>query len=279
MRQTLPIQPTLTLSYLTCGSGTPVILLHGLADHGLVWASLAEVLSDRYHCIAPDLRGHGESSKPPESGYSSHTIAADLALLAQSLDLEAVQVVAHSWSAKIALVWAQQQPERIRKLVLVDPFFVNRLPALFRLSLPLLYRTLPFLKAMGPFASYDSAVQTAQSLKQYRGWSSLQAATFEAGMEQKANGTWGSKFALSARNGVFLDILRTGALTDTLETSTELILPDQGLNQTALQLRPYKKYLPHLTIKSVPGNHWPHLVEPQAFNQAVSDSLNTYSGK
>ncbi|MEM9002888.1 MAG: alpha/beta hydrolase [Cyanobacteria bacterium P01_F01_bin.86] len=282
IRKTWPISQTLHLSYLTGGIGAPVMLLHGLADHGLVWSNLAAVLSappptglhQSYHCIAPDLRGHGKSSKPPASAYDSRVLAADLETLAQGLKLGPVKVVAHSWAAKIALLWAQQQPQRICRLILVDPFFVNRLPRVFRMSFPILYRTLPFLKVMGPFASYEAAMAVARSLKQYRGWSPLQAAAFEAGMEQKPDGRWGSKFAIAARNGVFQDVLQLAGLTQSLTTPTCLIIPQQGLNRTAWQLRPYQKYLSDCTTLSVPGNHWPHLVEPQAFNQTILTLLN-----
>jgi pimeloyl-ACP methyl ester carboxylesterase len=263
----------LTLAYREVGAGPSVMMLHGLADHGLVWRSLADKLSDRYRCIAPDLRGHGDSSKLPESAYDSRELAADLAALAQALQLGKVQVIAHSWAAKIALLWACQQPDRIRSLVLVDPFFVNRLPRWLRPTFPLLYRTLPFLKVMGPFPSYDAAAEVAQGLKQYRGWSDLQQAVFREGMEQKPDGRWGSKFAIAARNGVFEDVLQLAGLTETIALPACLLLPEKGLNRTALQIQPYKQYLPQLTIQKIPGNHWPHLVEPEAMNQAVEAFL------
>ena len=254
------------------------MFLHGLADHGLVWQSLAESLSDRYLCIAPDLRGHGESSKPPEPDYDSQILAADLETLTHHLKLDSVHVVAHSWAAKAALIWARQQPQRIRSLVLVDPFFVNRFPRFSRPIFPILYRTLPFLKVMGPFPTYKAAVAVAQTLKQYRGWSPLQAMAFQAGMEQKSDGRWGSKFAIAARNGVFLDTLQRAGLTAAIDTPTSLMLPKKGLNRSNFQLKPYKQYLNCLTLTPIPGNHWPHLVEPQAFNQAVADSLEAQSG-
>lgn len=265
----------LCLTYRDTGTGEAVMMLHGLADHGGVWRSLADHLSDRYHCLAPDLRGHGESSKPPQSDYDSRDLAADLEALAQALQLETVHVVAHSWAAKIALLWARQSPDRIRSLVLVDPFFVNRLPGWFRPTFPFLYRVLPFLKVMGPFPSYDAAAAVAQGLKQYRGWSDLQQTAFREGMEQKPEGTWGSKFAIAARNGVFEDVLRLAGLTETIPVPTCLLLPTKGLNRTNWQIQPYKQYLPHLTIQSIPGNHWPHLVEPAALNQAVAAFLET----
>lgn len=271
------------IAYRQWGQGEPVLLLHGLADHGLVWQGLAaeehptgaNPLAQGYRFIAPDLRGHGESSKPADpSAYDSLALVADLEALAPLWDQAPVTVVAHSWAAKIALLWAQQSPQRVRRLVLVDPFFVNRLPGWFRPTFPLLYRTLPFLKVVGPFESYAAAESVAQTLKQYRGWSPLQQAVFAASMEQKPDGTWGSKFAIAARNGVFADILRRPGLTSELAVPTQLLLPQQGLNRMAWQINPYRTYLPKLQIQAIPGNHWPHLVMPESFNASLAASLS-----
>jgi len=265
----------ISLSYREWGAGEPVILLHGLADHGLVWQELAETLADRFHCLAPDLRGHGDSDKPPETEYGSAAIAQDLETFANTCHLPAVNVVAHSWAAKIALVWARQNPDRLKRLVLLDPFFVNRLPGLFRPTFPILYRTLPFLKVMGPFPDCATAEATARPLKQYRGWSPLQQSVFQEAMEQKPDGSWGSKFAIAARNGVFADILQQPGLTATLPVPTLLLIPEGGLNRMAWQLQPYRKYLPHLEIQKIPGNHWAHLVSPEACNGAIAKFLTT----
>ncbi|MEB3289217.1 MAG: alpha/beta hydrolase [Leptolyngbya sp.] len=263
------------LSYWEWGSGPPVLMLHGLADHGLVWQSLAASLGSQYRCLAPDLRGHGDSGKPEDpTAYDSLAFVADLAALAQAVLTEPVTVIAHSWAAKLALLWAKQSPQGVKQLILVDPFFVNTLPPLFRPTLPLFYRTLPFLKVMGPFPHRAAAIALAQTLKQYRGWSPLQAAVFEATLEQKPDGTWGSKFAVAARNGVFEDILSRDGLTEPLAVPTHLILPQAGLNRMAWQTRPYYRYLTDLHVHSVPGNHWPHLVEPEAFNAALAAILS-----
>lgn len=266
---------SITLSYLTWGAGEPVLLLHGLADHGLVWQGLAQVLGERYCCVAPDLRGHGDSDKPADpAAYRSPELVQDLQALADHLEWPNLQVVAHSWAAKLALLWAKAEPERMHQLVLVDPFFVNRLPGLFRPTFPILYRTLPFLKVMGPFETYDQAETLAKTLKQYRGWSPLQEEVFRTGMEEKQEGGWGSKFAIAARNGVFADILQLAGLTERLEVSTLLLLPEQGLNRLEWQIKPYKTYLANLEIQPISGNHWPHLVAPESFNQAVDGFLD-----
>lgn len=271
-RQTLNL-PQLCLSYLEWNSkGEPLLLLHGLADCGMVWVSPAEFLSDRYHIIAPDLRGHGESSKP-DSGYRCEDIIADLTALMDSLGWKSAHIVAHSWSAKVAAIWARQQPQRFRSLVLVDPFFIGTMPNWMKLTFPLLYRVLPFLKMMGPFVSYEQAEQQARQLKQYRGWSELQQAVFQAGMEQKPDGSWGSKFVVQARDEIFEDVMRVAGLTKPLDIPTLFLQPEAGVNRTAWQLQPYRTYLRNLQIQKIPGHHWCFLVEPTTFNSYVAGFL------
>ncbi len=275
--QRLALTDEITVAYREWGTGPPVVMLHGLADHSLVWQGLAQHLSDRYRCLALDLRGHGDSSKPPATEYTACLLADDLEQFCQHLQLDTVTVIAHSWAAKIALLWARQSPQRVNSLTLVDPFFVNRLPTVFRPTLPIFYRTLPFLKVMGPFPDLEQATAVAQQLKQYQGWSEQQQAVFYTGMERQADGQWRSKFAIAARNGVFADVLQTAGLTAPLATPTALLLPQQGLNRMAWQTKPYHQYLTQLQVHTLPGNHWPHLVKPAAFNQSVAAILAQFA--
>ena len=266
--------PDVQLAYLEWSQGQePLLLLHGMADHSLVWASLGSSLCDRHHILAPDLRGHGNSSKPL-SGYRCADIIADLEALMAHQGWGSAHVVAHSWAAKVAVVWATQHPQAIRSLVLVDPFFINPLPRWLKPTFPLLYRLLPFLKMMGPFTSHAQAVQQAQQLKQYRGWSDWQQVVFEEGLEQKPDGTWGSKFVVQARDEIFDDVMEVAGLTRAIATPTLFIQPERGLNRTAWQLKPYRTYLQNLQIVQVPGHHWCFLVEATAFNGAIAHFLD-----
>ena len=280
----MPTQKSLNLSelklaYLEWHQGQePLLLLHGLADSAWVWANLGEYLADSYHIIAPDLRGHGESSKP-ETGYNSSEIIADLEALLKALGWQNAHILGHSWSAKIATLWATRYPERFRSLILVDPFFIGKLPAWFEITFPLLYRILPFLKGMGPFASYEEAENLAKNLKQYRGWNSWQQKAFQASIKSRDNGQWVSKFSISARNGIFKDVMKVNGLTQKLNIPTLFIKPEAGLNRTNWQLRPYRNYLTNLEIKEVPGNHWAFLVEPEKFNQTIANFLDEVKRK
>ncbi|TVR16878.1 MAG: alpha/beta hydrolase [Phormidium sp. GEM2.Bin31] len=271
-RQTLSLRDSsLHLSYLDWGeqTGEPVLLLHGLADHAGVWQPVAEALAaEGFRAIAPDLRGHGNSSKPPQ-GYHCDQIISDLQALLAHLGYESAHILGHSWTGKVVPIWAREFPQQFRSAILVDPFFIGKIPKWSRFTFPLLYRVLPFLKAMGPFPSYEVAIEEAKTLKQYRGWSDHQRQAFEESLEKKADGTWGSKFTKAARDGIFDDVMVVDGLTEPLSVPTLFIKPEAGLNRSQWQLKPYYRYLEHLEVCEVPGNHWAFLVEPAAFTQAL----------
>ncbi|MEH2351908.1 alpha/beta fold hydrolase [Nostoc sp.] len=278
VRQTLS-KPDIQLSYLEWNQGQePLLLLHGLGDHALVWSSLGDYLAADYHIVAPDMRGHGQSSKP-EIDYSFESAIADLEALMDSLGWTFAHIVSHSWTGKLAAIWARQNPKRLRSIILVDPIFIWKMPSLLRVTFPMLYRFLPFLKSMGPFASHEEAEQQARQLKQYQGWSSLQQQVFQAGIEQKPDGSWGSKFTIAARDGIFEAVMQVPGFTIPLDTPALFVQPKQGLNRQNWQIQPYKTYLQNLRICQVPGNHWPFLTQPEAFNQTVAAFLAEHRSK
>ncbi|MEM8828786.1 MAG: alpha/beta hydrolase [Cyanobacteria bacterium P01_G01_bin.19] len=255
----------------------PLLLLHGLADSATVWSSLGDYLCDKYHIVAPDLRGHGESSKPDgesEDGYSSSEIIADLEALIDHLGWKKSHILGHSWGGKVAAIWATQKPERFSSLILVDPFYIGKFPSWISITFPFLYRVLPFLQGMGPFANQEAAEEVAQSLKQYRQWTPLQQQVFRASIESKADGTWGSKFTIPARNQIFTDVMQQDGLTKALPMPSLFIQPTKGLNRTQWQLKPYRRYLSDLEVKQVSGNHWAFLVNPNEFNREVAKFLD-----
>jgi pimeloyl-ACP methyl ester carboxylesterase len=98
----------------------PMLLLHGLGVAGAVWQSFARRLLPDFAAVAPDLRGHGKSDAPPQ-GYEPHDYAADLAKMISEQRLAPLPVVGHSLGALVALTLADQSPELVSWLVLLDP--------------------------------------------------------------------------------------------------------------------------------------------------------------
>jgi len=252
----------------------PLLLLHGLADSALVWLSLGEYLVDKYHIVAPDMRGHGESGKP-ESGYNFEKTIADLEALMENLNWSSAHILGHSWTGKLACIWARQNPERFKSMILADPVFIGKMPGLFKVIFPLLYRTLETLKGMGPFNSFSEAETQAKELGKYAGWSEFQQMVFRESIEEKADGKWGSKFVIPARNEIFEEVMGVPGLTEYIDIPTLFIQPEKGLNRSELQIKPYKKYLRNLNLQKISGNHWGFLVEPEKFNQRIEVFLES----
>ncbi|MDK2761637.1 MAG: alpha/beta hydrolase [Sphingopyxis sp.] len=116
------ISQRLKLHYVDWGNrgAPPLLLIHGGRDHCRNWDWVAEKLRDRYHVIAPDLRGHGDSAWSPDGNYAMDAFVYDLAQLIHQLDLGPLSIVAHSMGGNIALRYTGLYPDNVRKLVVIE---------------------------------------------------------------------------------------------------------------------------------------------------------------
>lgn len=124
------------LRYLEWGqTGNPdLLLVHGWTSFAPSWNAVAEFFQDRYHIIAPDLRGHGESDKP-QTGYRLRDFAEDIRQLIKNLMLNKPAYVGHSWGGNIGTILASDSPEPISRAFLEDPVYWRMMHA-FMTALP-----------------------------------------------------------------------------------------------------------------------------------------------
>lgn len=101
------------------GSGDEVLLLiHGMAGSAETWRAVLPQLAKRYRVIAPDLLGHGQSSKP-RTDYSLGAFAVGLRDLLDELGVQSATVVGHSLGGGVAMQFLYQHPDYCRRLVLI----------------------------------------------------------------------------------------------------------------------------------------------------------------
>lgn len=100
------------------GSGTPVLLLHGLASTRHIWDLVVPRLAG-LPVLALDQRGHGDSD-PPAGPYDAQTVVDDALTALDALGLSRVVVAGHSWGAWTALRLAAAAPERVLAAVCLD---------------------------------------------------------------------------------------------------------------------------------------------------------------
>lgn len=112
----------LDLHYLEWGVATnpPLVLLHGGAAHAHWWDHIAPVLAQDYRVVAPDLRGHGDSSWAVPPAYEIADYVADLQGVIAALELERPVLLGHSLGGFVALAYATAHAETLRALIVVD---------------------------------------------------------------------------------------------------------------------------------------------------------------
>jgi len=129
------------LHYLVGGSGRPLLLVHGLGSRGEDWANLIpQLIAGGNRVYALDLLGYGDSAQPRDAQYSIPQEAAIVEGFLDSQHLRQVDVAGWSMGGWIALQVALHQPQRVRRLVLLDSaglrFQLSFDPALFQPASP-----------------------------------------------------------------------------------------------------------------------------------------------
>lgn len=106
------------------GSGPPLLVLHGYPQTHAMWHRVAPPLARRFSVVAADLRGYGQSSKPPSvpdhSTYAKRAMAADMAHLMESLGHRRFAVAGHDRGGRVAHRLALDQADRVRRLAVLD---------------------------------------------------------------------------------------------------------------------------------------------------------------
>jgi pimeloyl-ACP methyl ester carboxylesterase len=117
----IPLQANFVME----GSGPPVVLVHGLAASLHDWDALVPgLVKAGYSTYAVDLLGHGDSPKPDAPLYQMDWLVGHFVGWLQRLNLLTPPVlVGHSLGGYIVLEYARRFPDRVRALVLVDPFY------------------------------------------------------------------------------------------------------------------------------------------------------------
>ncbi|MFI6262091.1 alpha/beta fold hydrolase [Micromonospora sp. NPDC051006] len=106
------------------GSGPPVLLLHGIPETHLMWHRVAPSLAEHYTVITTDLRGYGDSGKPPSTAdhepYSMRATARDQVEVMRQLGYDRFRLVGHDRGARCAYRLALDEPDAVTRLAVMD---------------------------------------------------------------------------------------------------------------------------------------------------------------
>jgi pimeloyl-ACP methyl ester carboxylesterase len=106
------------LNFKHYGQGEPLIILHGLYGSSDNWVSIARELMDFFSVYVLDLRNHGASPHLPEHNY--HVMVDDLLEFMNDQQMYTANILGHSMGGKVAMLFTAFNPERVKKLIVVD---------------------------------------------------------------------------------------------------------------------------------------------------------------
>jgi haloacetate dehalogenase len=106
------------------GNGPPLLLIHGFPQTHVCWHKVAPGLARDFSLVIPDLRGYGDSGKPPGGGdhraYSKRSMAQDLVEVMAALGFDRFFVAGHDRGGRVAHRMALDHPGRVQKVAVLD---------------------------------------------------------------------------------------------------------------------------------------------------------------
>src|SRR5256886_13528812 len=113
-----------TINAVVGGSGPPVLMLHGYPQTHVMWHKVAPGLAERFTVVAADLRGYGDSSKPPDgpnhANYSKRAMAKDQVEVMTHLGFEKFAVVGHDKGSGVATRMSLDYPDKVTRLAVFE---------------------------------------------------------------------------------------------------------------------------------------------------------------
>lgn len=122
----ISVQKDVIIHGVKSGNGPPLLLLHGFPQTHHMWHKVAPELSKTFTVIAIDLRGYGQSSKPPSSAkvnhkpYAKSSMALDCVSVMASLGFLRFDICAHDRGARVAHKLCVDHPERVGRVMFLD---------------------------------------------------------------------------------------------------------------------------------------------------------------
>lgn len=267
----------LKLHYVDWGNAEkpPLLLIHGGRDHCRNWDWVALALRDKYHIIAPDLRGHGDSEWSRGGQYALIDYVLDIAQLLEQLQLFPITIIGHSLGGGIACQYSGIYPERVRHLVAIEGLG----PPIERLHhRPAYQRMQDWIQQMRSYAgrhprhyaSLEEAVQRMQEANRRMTASQAQHLTVH-GTYRNEDGTYTWKFDNYVRSESPYEFNMDEAKSIwNRVTCPTLLLRGTESWATDPQKDGRAQAFPHWRCVDIPGaGHWVHHDQLAVFLQVV----------
>ena len=253
------------LYYSKTGNGPPLIVMHGLFGSGRNWHSQVRRFAEDFEVIAVDMRNHGQSFHADEMSYAA--MAADVAQLMDSLELENCRFLGHSMGGKVAMTLAINSPQLVSRMVVAD-------------IAPLAYHH-HYDDLIDPILAlelenFDSGTQVDHALRPHIPEDQLRAFLLQNLVRESGDWRWRINWRVIQRDMDALtgfDELPDSWLGDLpvlfIRGAGSDYIDDSGIHVI-------ERHFSNASIATIDGaGHWLHAEKPDEFSRLVLDFLNS----
>ncbi|MCH7906057.1 MAG: alpha/beta hydrolase [Chloroflexi bacterium] len=170
-----------------------LLFLHGTAQQGHSWDFASLALRERFHCVALDQRGHGDSAWDPDGRYGTPVYVPDVEAFVDTVGLKDFVLIGHSMGGRNAYTYTADNPDKVRALVVVD--------AGPRMEEPGGARVRNFMAGQHEFDTYEDLVERVHSYLPFRPIEQLRGSLTHT-TRQFPNGKWSWKYDPNIRRPV-----------------------------------------------------------------------------
>jgi len=266
------------LHYVTEGSGSLLIFLHGFPEFWYSWRHQIPEFASDHKVVAPDLRGYNDSDKPSDrNAYIMAEFVQDIKGLIEGLGYDRCILVGHDWGGAIAWNFAYAYPQMLEKLIILNlphpAKFAEglRSPQQLLRSSYIFFFQIPFLPELLLQANDYSPLEAA-----FRGMA-VDKTTFSPADLDAYKAAAAKPGALTAMLNYYRNIFAQGMTSSDWSVLTVPTLLIWGEDDTALgkeltygteaYVRDFRiRYIPHCS-------HWVQQEQPQLVNQYIRDFI------
>lgn len=251
------------LNYKVFGEGDPVLILHGMFGTLDNWQTIAKKLSAHFMVFIIDLRNHGRSPHSDEFDYV--IMANDIQEFMEANWIYEAYVVGHSMGGKVAMQLSSENPDLVKKLVLVDiapKIYVGNHQAIFEAL---------FSLDLDQLTSRKEADELLQAKIESYG---IRQFILKNLSINKKTQRYEWKMNLPVIHAAYQAVLGKGDWSAPFENPTLFIKGAQSEYILPEELDDYKTYFPNATLEIVEKTgHWVHAEQPKVFLEILTKFL------
>lgn len=268
------------IHYVTQGTGSLVVLLHGFPEFWYSWRHQIPFLASLgYTVVAPDLRGYNDSDKPTK-GYNVSTLLRDIVGLIKGLGYEKAVIIGHDWGGVLAWAFAMRYPQMTEKLIGLNappPWTYAREMRAWkqmRKSWYVLFFQLPWLPEY--LLGRNHAAMIARILR----GSAVQKSAFPPEALQRYREAMSKPGALTASLNYYRALVRhpranSSLFSATVSAPTLLIWGTQDIALDIAMTHGLEQWVPNIQVKHIPDSgHWVQQEKPDLVNQYIEEFLS-----